>query len=73
MLQALEETLPLAAERVQPTVAILLEHFHKESESCVRAKIANLLSKLCRAPVFNAAGLVDDVKNLLKNESAYKI
>ena len=55
--------------QTQTALGVLLDHFYKETDASVKAKIAHLLSDLVKAPNFDSVSLVDDIKTMMKSES----
>lgn len=55
--------------KVQNAVSVLLDHFYKETDTCVKAKIANLLGELMKTPDLDPVPIADDIKTMIKVES----
>ena len=64
-----QESLPVSSDHVEPTLRLLLDHYKNEKEGFVRAKIAAVIGELAKAPDFNAAILIDEIKGLISSES----
>ena len=50
----------------------MLEHFYKEPENVVRAKVMMLLAQLAQTPGYNPIGLIDDIAAAMKREGRRK-
>ncbi|XP_061537938.1 integrator complex subunit 4 isoform X1 [Phycodurus eques] len=64
---------PVEAESVEGVVRILLEHYYKEADSCVRLKIASLLGVLSTTPGFSPDCIVEDVVTAVANEKSHQV
>lgn len=70
-LQALlkfESNLPVTGASLGPVIQGLLEHYGREKEALIRAKIATLLGRLSKIPGVGAENLAEELLALLAKE-----
>ncbi|KAK7882134.1 hypothetical protein WMY93_028308 [Mugilogobius chulae] len=61
------------AESVEGVIRILLEHYYKETDNCVRLKIASLIGHLSKTSGFRPDCIVEDTISTLSSEKSHQV